>query len=172
LGYSFGMGKIAFIAGIVGSVIVGILLSGRLQHRDYSASIVQKLGTHTTCPTFWVSWDKPPDLAPEGLMACACAEQAKPEASGTPMHPPRDVHDAAAPADVVTLSYTEFLAPGGSKSTGLSYILIRGSDRQSFTVSPASGPYTKFAFWTAVPALAGIVLGIVLSLLPGKKAST
>ncbi len=152
-------------------MIVGILLSGRLQHRDYSASIVQKLGTHTTCPTFWVSWDQAPDLAPAGLMSCACPEQAKPEASGTPMHPPRELHDAAASADVVTISYTEFLAPGGSKSTGLSYLLIRGSDRQSFTVAAASGPYTKIAFWTALPLLAGIALSVVLGLMPGKKTA-
>jgi len=159
------------VAGVIGSLIAGVLLSGRLQHRDYSASIVQKLGTHTTCPTFWVSWDKLPDLAPEGLMACACSEQAVPEASGTPMHPPREVHDAAAPADVVTISFTEFTAPGGTKSSGLSYLLIRGGDRQSFVISPAFGPYSKFAFWTALPFLAGIVLAVLLGLVSGKRGA-
>jgi hypothetical protein len=165
------MGKGAFISGVIGSVIAGILLAGRLEHRDYSASIVQKLGTHTTCPTFWVSWDRVPDLAPDGLLTCGCAEQPKPEASGTPMHPPQDVHAAAAPADVVTISYTAFSAPGGSKVAGLSYGLIRGSDRQTFVVSPAFAPYSKFALWTAIPFLAGIVLAVLLGLIPGKKSS-
>ena len=35
------MGKIAFVVGLVGSVIVGLVTSGRLVHRDYSASIVK-----------------------------------------------------------------------------------------------------------------------------------
>src|SRR5579863_765449 len=102
------MGKIAFALGMVGSLGLGLVLSSRLVHRDYSASIVNKLGTHTTCPTFWVSWDKPPDGVPAGLLQCACPAQAQPEASGTPMHPPKGVHDAAAPMDVMTISYTEF----------------------------------------------------------------
>jgi hypothetical protein len=49
------MGKAAFVLGIVGSLIAGVLLSSRLDHRDYSGSIVNKLGGHTTCPTFWMS---------------------------------------------------------------------------------------------------------------------
>jgi len=171
MGYAVLMGKAAFVAGILGSLIAGLLLSGRLHHRDYSASIVQKLGTHTTCPTFWVSWDKVPDLVPDGLMTCACPEPAKPEASGTPMHPPQVVHDAAAPSDVMTISYTEFTPPGGAKAVGLSYVLIRGSDRQAFGFSPASGPYTKFGIWTAAPFAAGVVLALLLGLLPGRKGA-
>jgi hypothetical protein len=165
------MGKAAFALGVVGSVVMGLLMAGRLNHRDYSASIVNKLGTHTTCPTFWVSWDKPPDLVPEGLLACPCPEQPKPEASGTPMHPPKEVHDAAAPMDVMTISYTEFTSLGGTRQTGLSYVLARGSERQTFVISPASGPYSSFAFATAIPLIAGIVLGVLLGLIPRKKGS-
>jgi len=164
------MGKIAFVLGVVGSLVMGLVLSGRLQHRDYSASIVNKLGTHTTCPTFWVSWDKPPDLAPSGLLVCPCATQPQPEASGTPMHPPKEVHDAAAPMDVVSISYTEFTTLGGEKKVGLSYVLARGSDRQTFVVSPASDPYTSFAMAAAIPLIAGIVLGGLLGLIPKKKS--
>lgn len=164
------MGKIAFALGIVGSVVMGLVMSSRLEHRDYSASIVNKLGTHATCPTFWVSWDKAPDLVPDGLLKCPCPEQAVVETNGQPIHPPKDVHDAAAAMDVLTISYTRFISPGGTSSVGLSYVLARGSDRQTFVVSPAFGPYSSFALWTAFPLLGGIVLGILLSLIPKKKA--
>src|SRR5258708_3276868 len=165
------MGKIAFVLGIVGSLVMGLVVSGRLMHRDYSASIVNKLGTHTTCPTFWVSWDKPPDLAPSGLLVCSCPTQPLPEASGTPMHPPQVVHDAAAPMDVMTISYTEFTTLGGTKKTGLSYVLARGSDRQTFVIAPAFDPYSSLALAAAVPLLAGIVLGVLLGLIPKKKSN-
>lgn len=162
------MGKAAFVLGIVGSLIAGVLLSARLDHRDYSGSIVNKLGGHTTCPTFWVSWDKPPDLGPDGFLRCACPEQAMVETNGQPMHPPREVHEAAAPMDVMTVSYTTFTSPAGSKSTGLSYVLARGVDRQTFVISPAFGPYSGYALWTALPFLVGIVLGVLLGLIPKK----
>lgn len=164
------MGKIAFVLGLVGTVVMGFVASSRLEHRDYSASIVKKLGTHSTCPTFWVSWDKAPDIVWDGLLACKCPEKAQPEESGVPMHPPKEVHDAAAPMDVVTISYTEFTSLGGTKSTGLSYGLARGADRQTFVISPASGPYMGFATITAVPFIAGIVLGFLLGCIPKKKA--
>ncbi len=165
------MGKLTFVGGVIGTLVLGIVLSTRLEHRDYSASIVNKLGTHTTCPTFWVSWDKPPDLVPDGMLACACAEQAKPEQSGVPMHPPKAVHDSAAPMDVMTISYTQFTSLGGTKHVGLSYTLARGSDRQNFVIAPASDPYSSFAVAAAIPLLIGIVLGILLGLIPGKKGS-
>lgn len=165
------MGKLAFVLGLVGSVVMGLVASGRLVHRDYSASVVKKLGTHTTCPTFWVSWDKPPDVVWDGLMACNCPEKAQPEESGTPMHPPKEVHDAAAPMDAMTISYTEYTSFGGTKTTGLTYGLVRGSDRQSFAVQPASGPYMSFALATAIPLIAGIVAGILLGFLPKKKGA-
>ena len=163
------MGKIAFVLGLVGTVVMGFVASSRLEHRDYSASIVKKLETHSTCPTFWVSWDKAPDLVWNGLPACACPEKAQPEEGGTPMHPPKEVHDAAAPMDVMTISYTEFTSFGGTKSTGVSYSLVRGTDRQTFTIAPHSGPYMGFATVTAIPLVVGIVLGIVLGLIPKKK---
>ncbi|HLY09441.1 MAG TPA: hypothetical protein VKW04_09085 [Planctomycetota bacterium] len=165
------MGKIAFVLGAVGSLVLGLVLSSRLVHRDYSASIVNKLGTHTTCPTFWVSWDKPPDVVPDGLLTCACPVPAQPEASGTPMHPPKDVHDAAAPMDVMSISFTEFTPLSGAKKVGLSYVLARGSDRQTFVISPASDPYLSFALATALPLIGGIVLGILLGLIPKKKSA-
>jgi hypothetical protein len=164
------MGKIAFVLGIVGSLVFGIVLSGRLVHRDYSGSLVQKLGTHSTCPTFWVSWDKPPDVTWPGLLDCSCPTPAQPEAGGTPMHPPKDVHDAAAPMDVMTISYTEFTTLGGTKKTGLSYVLARGGDKQSFVISPAFDPYSSFAMATAIPLIVGIVAGVLLGLIPKKGA--
>jgi hypothetical protein len=166
------MGKIAFVLGLVGSVVLGFVASGKLVHRDYSASVVKKLGTHTTCPTFWVSWDKPPDLVWDGLMACKCPDKPQPEESGTPMHPPKEVHDAAAPMDVMTISYTEYTSLGGTKTTGLSYTLARGSDRQSFQIQPGSGPYTSFAMTVAIPLVVGIVAGILLGFLPKKKGAS
>ena len=72
--------------------------------------------------------------------------------------------------DVLTISYTEFTSFGGTKSTGLSYGLARGADRQTFVISPASGPYMGFATITAVPLIAGIVLGFLLGCIPKKKA--
>lgn len=164
------MGKAAFVLGIVGSVVAGLVFSSRLEHRDYSGSIVNKLGTHTTCPTFWMTWDKAPDMVPDGFVKCPCAEQAVVETNGQPVHPPKDVHDAAAPMDVLTMSYTTFTSPGGKTSVGLSYVLVRGADRQTFVVSPAFGPYSSFALWTAFPFLGGIVLAILLGLIPKKKA--
>src|SRR5262245_1766496 len=123
------MGKIAFVLGLVGSVVMGLVVSGRLEHRDYSGSIVKKLGTHSTCPTFWMTWAKAPDLVWDGLRTCPCPEQAQAEEGGAPIHPPKEVHDAAAPMDVLGISYTEFTSFGGTKSTGLSYSLARGTDR-------------------------------------------
>ncbi len=163
------MGKVAFVLGLVGSVVLGLVASGRLEHRDYTGSIVKKLGTHSTCPTFWVSWDKAPDIVWDGLMACKCPEKAQAEEGGTPMHPPKEVHDSAAPMDGLAISYTEFTSFGGTKSTGVSYSLVRGTDRQTFTIAPHSGPYMGFATVTAIPLVVGIVLGIVLGLIPKKK---
>lgn len=165
------MGKIAFILGVVGSVVMGLLMSSNLEHRDYSATIDHKLGQHGTCPTFWVSWEKPPDLLPDGFIKCACPEQAVVEANCTPIHPPKDMHDAAGAMDGMTMSYTTFTS-GGTKTVGLSYVLIRGMDKQSFVVSPGFGPYSKFAMMTAIPLIAGIVLGGLLSLIPKKKGAS
>src|SRR6185503_7441877 len=104
------------------------------------------------------------DLVPEGFVQCACPEQAVVETNGQPVHPPREVHEAAAPMDVLTISYTTFTSPRGTKSVGLSYVLARGADRQTFVISPAFGPYSGYAIWTAIPFLVGIVLGVGLSL--------
>jgi hypothetical protein len=38
-------------------------------------------------------------------------------------------------------------------------------------VTPSSGVYGRFAITTAIPAIAGIVLGIVLGLIPKKKTA-
>jgi len=85
------------------------------------------------------------------------------------MHPPQVVHDAAAPMDLMTISYTEFTTLGGTKKTGLSYTLARGSDRQTFVIDPAFDPYSSLALAAAIPLLAGIVLGVLLGLIPKKK---
>ena len=164
----------SFVIGIVGSVIVGLVTSGRLVHRDYSASIVSKTGGHNTCPTLWVSFDHPPDAAvPAGFISCPCAEQAKPETNGTPIHVPQNVLDASAPLDVLLVSYTEWSSPlSGAKSIGVSYVLRRGAEAESFTISPASSAYLGFALVTSLPLLAGIVVGIVLGFLPGRKGSS
>ena len=53
---------------------------------------------------------------------------------------------------------------------GLSCVLARGADRQTFVVSPAFGPYSSFALWTLFPFLGGIVLAILLGLIPKRKA--
>jgi hypothetical protein len=47
-------------------------------------------------------------------------------------------------------------------------VLVRGADRQTFVISPAFGPYSGFALWTAIPLLGGIILGILLGLIPKK----
>jgi len=164
------MGKAAFAAGVLGTLAAGLFLSSRLEHRDYTGTLVNKVGGHTTCPTFWVNWDKAPDLLPEGVLRCGCAVQAVPEGGGSPLHPPRDVHDAAAPMDGITVSYTEFTPPGGTKKVGLSYVLRRGMDQQRFVISPSSDPYLSFALFSAIPLLGGVVLGILLGFLPRKKA--
>ncbi len=168
------MGKIAFVLGIVGSVVAGLLCSGRLVHRDYSASIVNKSGGHTTCPTLWVSFDHPPDEAvPPGFLTCGCAEQAVPELNGTPLHVPQAVLDACAPMDVIAVSFTQWTSPlSGEKSIGLSYVLRRGADGQTFEISPASSAYLGFAFVTALPFVGGIVVAVILGLLPGRKSSS
>src|SRR5437762_13838580 len=112
------MGKIAFVAGCVGSLVVGLLLSGRLVRRDYTASVMAKSGSHSTCPTLWVSWVSPPDVVPDGLVKCGCPEQAINEQGGTPIHPAQAVYDAAAPMDLVVVSYTEFTTLGGTRKIG------------------------------------------------------
>jgi hypothetical protein len=86
------------------------------------------------------------------------------------MHPPREVHDAAAPMDVMTVSYTQFEPLTGTKRVGLSYTLARGSDRQTFVISPASGPYSSFALAASIPLIAGVVLGVLLGLIPKKES--
>jgi hypothetical protein len=165
------MGKAAFALGIAGSLILGLLLSSRLTKRDYTGTVVSKPGTHPTCPTLWVNWDQPLEAVPDGFLKCACPEQAPADPAGIAVHPAKDVADAAAPQDVIILSYTEYTSLGGTKQVGVSYDLRRGMNRQTFEVSPSSGLYTSFAGTTAIPAVAGIVLGILLGLIPKKKTA-
>ncbi len=160
----------AFLLGIVGSVVLGLFASKGLDHRDYSGSVGEKLGSHPGCPTLWVVFDKAPDVVPDGMLSCSCPAQAEAGAAGKPIHPPREVADAAAPADQLSISYTEFRSPfGGKKVSGLSYGLMRGIDRQTFVVSPAWSAYSKFALITAAPFLVGLVLSLGLGLLPSKR---
>lgn len=167
------MKKAAFLLGVLGSVVLGLVASKGLVRRDYAAGVVNKTGEHGTCPTLWVQFDRPPDVVPDGLVACPCAEQARDHEGGKPIHPPRAVVDAAAPSDQLTISYTEFTPPfGGKKVAGLSYALMRGVDRQSFVASPAWSAYSKFALITAAPFLIGAALAVILGFLPSKKGAT
>lgn len=165
------MGKIAFLVGIVASLVVGLLLSSKLVRRDYTCSVMAKSGSHSTCPTLWVSWVSPPDVVPEGLVKCGCPEQAANEQGGTPIHPAQKVWDVAAPQDLLVLSYTEFTTPGGERKLGLSWDVRRGANKETYVISPAGDAYGSFAGYTAAPLGIGIVLGIVLGLIPRKKTA-
>src|SRR5258705_5464427 len=102
------MGKVAFLVGAVGTLVVGLLLSGKLVRRDYTATVVAKSGSHATCPTLWVSWVSAPDVVPEGLVKCGCPEQAVNEQGGSPIHPAHTAYDVAAPPGLLVLSSTAF----------------------------------------------------------------
>lgn len=160
------------ILGIIGSAGLGLFASKGLINRDYSGSVSGKSGNHDSCPTLWVIFDKAPDVVPEGMILCKCPVQAEGVGEGKPIHPPRELVDAAATADQLTVSYTEFSSPfGGKKVSGLSYGLMRGTDRQSFPVSPSWNAYSKFALLTLTPFLVGAILAVVLVLLPSKRGA-
>src|SRR6185295_20367282 len=117
---------------------------------------------HSTCSTLWVSWVTAPDVVPDGLVKCACPEQAAYEQGGTPIHPAQKIHDVAAPQDLLVLSYTEFTTPGGERKIGLSWDVRRGMNKETYVLSPASDAYMSFAGYTAAPLAIGIVVGILL----------
>lgn len=165
------MGKIAFLLGAVGTLVVGLLLSAKLVRRDYTATVVAKSGGHSTCPTLWVSWVSAPDVVPEGLVKCGCPEQAANEQGGTPIHPAQTVYDVAAPQDLLVLSYTEFTTFGGERKIGISWDVRRGANKETYVISPSSSAYSSFAAYTAAPLLIGIVVGVLLGLLPKKKGA-
>ena len=171
MGYAYAMGKIAFLVGAVGTLVVGLLLSGKLVRRDYTCSVMAKSGGHSTCPTLWVSWVSPPDVVPEGLVKCGCPEQAANEQGGTPIHPAQQVYDVAANMDLLVLSYTEFTTPGGDRKIGLSWDVRRGTNKETYVISPASDAYMSFAGYTAAPLILGIIVGVLLGLLPKKKTA-
>ena len=163
------MGKVAFVLGVIASAIVGVVLSGRLIRRDYTAT-VDMTGFGHTCPTLGVRFDQPPDALPPELTKCPCPAPPVMQGASTPLHPPAELVPAAAPLDLINISYTEFSSPfSGKKSSGLSFTLIRGMDRQTFAVSPAWSAYSPFVTLTAAPFLIGLVLAVVLSLIPRKK---
>jgi hypothetical protein len=171
MGYASAVGKAAFALGLAGSLILGLLLFSKMVRREYTGTVVSKPGTHSTCPTLWVSWDQPLDAVPEGFLKCGCAEQAPPDPAGIAVHPPKEVADTAAPQDVIVLTYVEATSLGGTKQCGVSYAIQRGTNRQSFTITPSSGIYTSIAGTSAIPAGIGIVLGALLGLIPQKKGA-
>ena len=164
------MAKGFFIAGVIGSVITGMLLRDRLIHLDSTASVVST-GVGHSCPTLGVAFDKSPAGLPRDLTACACPTPPVLDSGATPLHLPNDIVQGAAPLDQVVISYTEFTSPlgGGGKLSGLSFVLVKSQGRQTFIVSSQWPPYSSFALPTAAPFLAGLVLSIILSFLPGKK---
>jgi hypothetical protein len=165
------VGKAAFALGVAGSLVLGLILYSRIVRREYTGTVVSKPGTHSTCPTLWVNWDQPLDAVPEGFLKCGCAEQAPADPAGIAVHPPKDVADTAAPQDVIVLTYTEATTLGGAKQSGVSYDIRRGTNRQSFVISPSSGIYTSLAGTCVVPAVIGSVLGVLLGLILRKKGS-
>jgi hypothetical protein len=165
------MGKAAFALGLAGSLVLALLLYSRMVHREYTGTVVAKGGTHPTCPTLWVNWDQPLEVVPEGFLKCGCAEQAAADPAGIAVHPPKDVADTAAPQDVIVLTYTEASSLGGTKQSGVSYDIRRGTNRQTFVVSPSSALYTGLAGVSAIPAGIGIVLGLLLGLIPRKQGA-
>ena len=166
------MSKIAFVLGAVGSVAAGLLLSSRLVHRDYSATVAVVSVGHP-CPTLGVVFDKPPEGLPPQVTSCSCPAAATVDGGSTPIHPPSELAAASASSDAITISYTEFTSPlGGPKKTGLSYTLSKGADRQTWVVSSAWPAYSSFAMLTVAPFLGGIVLAVLLTFLPKKKSGT
>ena len=171
MGYASGVGKAAFALGLAGSLVLALVLFTRIVHRDYTGTVVSKLGTHPSCPTLWVNWDQPLDVVPEGFLKCGCAEQPPADPAGVAVHPPKEVTDTAAPQDVIVLSYTEATSLGGAKQVGASYDIRRGMNRQTFVIAPSSGIYSGLAVTSAIPGGIGIVLGILLGLIPRKKGA-
>jgi len=171
MGYASAVGKAAFALGLAGSLVLGLVLYSRIVRREYTGTVVSKPGTHSTCPTLWVNWDQPLEVVPEGFLKCGCAEQAPADPAGIAVHPSKDVADTAAPQDVIVLTYTEATSLGGAKQSGVTYDIRRGTNRQTFVVSPSGGIYTGLAGTSAIPAVIGTVLGILLGLIPRKKGA-
>jgi len=165
------MGKAAFALGLAASMILAVLLFSRMVRREYTGTVVSKPGTHSTCPTLWVNWDQPLEAVPEGFLKCGCAEQAAADPAGIAVHPPQDVADTAAPQDVIVLTYTELTSLGGTKRSGVSYDIRRGTNRQSFVVSSSNALYTSLAGTSAIPAGIGTVLAVLLGMIPRKKGA-
>jgi len=118
-----------------------------------------------------VNWDQALEVVPDGFLKCACAEPHPSDPAGIVVHPPKEVADTAAPQDVLVLSYVDYTSLGGVKKSGESYDIRRGTYRQSFTISPASSVYTAIAGVSAIPAVVGIILAVLLGLIPRKKAT-
>ena len=163
------MGKTAFVLGIVASVITGVVLSGNLIRKEVTAT-VDMVGVGHSCPTLGVRFDSPPDGLPREVTKCDCPVQPELQGASTPLHPPAELVPTAASLDLITISYTEFTSPmGGKKTSGLSYTLIKGPTKQTWTVSPAWSAYSPFVTLTAAPFLIGLALAVVLSFIPRKK---
>jgi hypothetical protein len=163
--------KVAFILGVVASAVTGVVLSGRLVHRDYTGSVAVTAAGHT-CPTLGVTFDKPGEI-PQELTTCACPAAPVMEGGAIPVHPPAELVAAAATSDQISIAYTEFTSPlNGKKKTGVSYTLLKGSDKQTRVVSSPAPAYSSFALLTLAPAGAGILLAILFMFMPKKEKGT
>jgi len=171
MGYASGMGKAAFALGIGGSLVLALFLGSRITRHDYTGTVVGKHGTHPTCPTLWVNWDQPLKEVPDGFVKCGCAEPPVADPAGVAVHPPKQVVDTAAPQDILVLSFVDYTSLGGTRTVGESYDIRRGMYRETLVISPPAAVYRAVALTSAIPAVAGIVLGILLGLIPSRKPS-
>ncbi len=162
------MGKLLLLLGLVGTVATGIALKGRLESKDCSASVEEKLTLHA-CPAIGVKLDFDSKSLPEALTRCGCAEKPVSE-KWTPIHPPRAVVDASAVGDLLVISFREFAPPfGGKKKTALSFTLDRGGHRETTVATPAWTVYQSYALYSLAPLGIGVVLALLAGLLGKKK---
>lgn len=164
------MGKLLLLLGLVGTLVTGVVLGGRLESKDCSASVEEKLTPHS-CPAIGIKVDFDSRSLSETLTRCGCPEKAVSE-KWTPIHPPRAVVDASAPGDLLIVSYRAFTPPfGGAKKTALSFTLDRGGHRETTVASAAWPVYQSFALFTLAPFGIGVVLAAVAGALSKKKSA-
>jgi hypothetical protein len=164
------MSKLFLLLGLVGTLIAGVVLGGRLESRECTASVEEKLTPHS-CPAIGIKPDFDSKPLPEALLRCDCTEKAVSE-KWTPIFPPRAVVDASANGDHLIVSYREFTPPfGGAKKTALSFTLDRGGHRETTVASAAWPVYQSFALFTLAPLGIGLVLSLVAGMLSKKKTA-
>ena len=164
------MGKLFLFLGLGATVLTGVVLGRRLESKECTASVEEKLTSHP-CPAVGIKLDFDSKSLPEQLTRCGCAEKAVSE-KWTPIHPPRGVVDSSAPGDLLVISFREFTPPfGGAKKTGLSLTLDRGGHRETTTAAPSWPVYQSFGLFTLAPLGIGVVLAVLAGLVSRKKSS-